>query len=105
MSKPRYGWWGYAISMIRRYPERVKRPAPDSTVEGRERAAVTRAIEQTMKLPDGDSRMIVIDLMYWRNTHKLYGASRVAHVSERTAQRWHADFIRTVGRNFGLMDS
>ena len=132
MSKPRYGWWGYAISMVRRYPETAKqlgiaqkitpsysgqpsgggdsRPIERivlhalTTTAGRECIAVSRAIEQTARMRDGKARLAVIDLMYWKNTHNLFGASQAVHASYHTAQRWHAEFIRTVGRNYGLMD-
>lgn len=91
MSKPRYSWWGYAKSMIRRYPDK---DLPN------EKAAVEAAIEATKKLETGPDRLKIVKMVFWDRSHSLDGAALAVHVSERTAQRYHADFIREVGRGF-----
>lgn len=64
--------------------------------------AVRRAIEITRQLADGDARIALIRYAYWgKKMHKLEDAALQVHVSERTAQRWHADFIRLVGKCYG----
>lgn len=95
MSSPRYDWWGYAKGMIRRYPAR-------NTV--REREAVDRAIARTGELPDGEARLELARLMFWQCSHTLSGAAMKCCVSERTARRWHTEFIRMVAGEYGLME-
>lgn len=91
MSKPRYGWWGYAKHMTRRYPDRVNE---------NERAAVAAALAETERMRDGQERRRVIEMVLMKGTHNLPGAALQIPVSERTAQRWHGDFLHAVGRNF-----
>lgn len=95
MSRPRYDWWGYAKGMIRRYP---------GGVTARERWAVSEAVRQTLALPDGEARMKLVDVIFWRRSHTLPGAAALCHVSERTARRWHTGFVFLVAREFGLME-
>ena len=105
MSRPRYGWWPYIKSMIRRYPQ--LRSTPDealSAVDRREYDAVRQAADETMQLPGGDARLGVIELMFWRRSHTLEGAAAAVHVSERTARRYHTDFIRLVAKKYGLLE-
>lgn len=97
MSKPRYDWWGYAKHMIRRYPDRVNE---------NERAAVEAALAQTERMRGGGDRLAIARMVLIEGSHTLNGAAREIPCSERTAQRYHADFIRAVGRSFrcdGLM--
>lgn len=98
MSKPRYTWWGYAKSMIRRYPARKGKEL--SGIAMREYEAVKRAVEETAQMPDGQERLRVIDLVLWKQTHQIAGAAMVIPCSERTAAQWHGDFIRLVADNF-----
>lgn len=91
MSKPRYRWWGYAKAMLRAYPD-------DVTQE--ERNAIEAAIQETMELADGKDRIKVVDLVFFKGTHKLAGAAMQIPCSIDTAQKYHADFIRKVGDNF-----
>lgn len=72
-------------------------------VVDREFDAVRRALEETAALPDGDLRLQLIDLYYWKRTHDLDGASRAVHISESTGRLWHGRFVQDVARNFGLL--
>lgn len=134
MSRPRYDWWGYVKGMIRRYPalcaqyadlhsqsvtvdysgmprggghargteETALRELP--TTEQREYEAVRRAIQQTRRYPNGRDRLRVIRLVLWDRSHTLEGAALMVPCSERTARRWHAEFIKAVAKNYGLLD-
>lgn len=65
--------------------------------------AVTRAVEITRLRPDGEERVALIRYTYWcRTEHPLKHAALYAHVSERTAKRWHGDFVRLVGKCYGF---
>lgn len=130
----RYDWWGYVKGMIRRYPhlkaryadirdvsltakygEHVRSKTVGSSTEiaalrelpltaQREYEAVKCAADTTSRLIDGAERLRLVDLVFWRRTHTLAGAAMQCHVSYRTAQRWHGEFIRLVAFLYGLMD-
>lgn len=102
MSKTRYIWWGYVKNMIRRYPARKDRPCAGNDL--REREAVERAVRQTMRLDNGQDRLRVVELVFWQQTHTLEGAAMMVPCSERTARRWHTEFIRLVAREYGLLE-
>lgn len=91
MSNPRFGWWGYAKHMIRRYPDRVNE---------NEKAAVAAAIEETERMATGSDRLKVAKMVLMDGSHTLAGAALQIPCSERTAQRYHGDFIRAVGKHF-----
>ena len=98
MSQPHYGWWSYAKHMIRRWPDRVNQ---------NEYAAVAAAIAETERRKDGADRLKVVRAVLMEGSHTLEGVALTIPCSARTAQRWHGDFIRAVGKHFrcdGLFD-
>lgn len=98
----RNAWWGYIKSIIRGYAKRKDLELKGN--EKREIEAVQKAIEKTKTLASGEERIALVDIIFWKRTHTIQGAAMVLHLSERTAQRYHSDFIREVARQFGLMD-
>lgn len=134
MSKPRYIWWSYAKAMIRQYPmlkgeydelHRQSTAAPIVGIHGgndisrcteavalrqlpparqREYDAVTKAIELTKRRQNGEIRLALIDMVYWKGTTNIAGAALRLFVDERTAKRYHGDFVRLVGFSYGLED-
>ena len=91
------GWWSYMKFITRKYG-RVREPGSD--MERREMEAVHRAVDETFRTRDGRSRVELIELVYWRQSHKLQGAAMKLGISERTALRWHGDFIKAVAAEF-----
>ena len=77
--------------MIRRYPDRGNE---------NERRAVRLALEETERMTAGADRVKVAQLVLIKGSHTLAGAALQIPCSEHTTQRYHADFIRAVGRNF-----
>lgn len=134
MSKPRYGWWGYAKFMVRAYPglkaeyqerqsQRITREIAavvSGTVASRttentairqlspakqaEYDAVTKAIEATKRLKTGKERMAMIDMVFWKQSHTLDGAAYALGYSYDSARLYQRDFLRLVGLYRGLMD-
>ena len=135
MSKTRYKWWGYIKAVIRAYPNLRKEyeelheqtiTAKLSSIPGgcgvsrwtediairdlphtkqREFESVRRAIEATKRLEGGDRRVMIIDLVYWKNSHiTLAGAAMKAGYSYDRAKQLHRDFIITVAKYYGLLD-
>ena len=91
MSHPKYGWWSYAKHMARRYPDRVNE---------NEYAAVAAALAETERMKTGADRLKIITMVLLEGSHTLEGASLTIPCSRRQAQRWHADFLRAVGKHF-----
>lgn len=134
MSTPRYIWWSYAKAMIRQYPSLKKeyedlhqqnvtasmtgmpgggyasrttekvalRQLP--AIKQREFDAVDMAIQVTRKMPNGRDRMKVISLVYWKEGLTIEGAAQRIPCSKETAWRYHRDFVRLVGKKYGLTD-
>lgn len=102
MSKPRYGWWGYVKWMIRQYPAREGKYIQGKALD--ERMAVQRAIDQTMKMDNGQDRLRVVDLVFFKQTHTLEGAALMVPCGYETAKRWIQQFIKLVAKNFGLLE-
>lgn len=131
MSRQKY-WWSHVKWMIRFQPEREaelrrmqeavitanynampRGSEPSRTTENlgtvtlgnpadREMRAVQLAVDETMAMKDGEDRMKLIDLVFWKRTHTLTGACIECHISDRQGQRWHADFIHLVAKNIGF---
>ena len=70
----------------------------------REFEGVRAALTETESLKDGSDRLQIIETVFWRRTHTLAGAAALCHVSERTARRWHGDFIRLAAFHMKLTD-
>lgn len=91
------GWWGYMKYIVRKYGSKRE---PSSNLERREMEAVQRAVEETYRSRDGASRIEFIELIYWRRSHNLQGASLKLGISDRTGLRWNGEFIKTVAAEF-----
>ena len=92
------GWWGYMKFIVRKYGSLKDKPTEG--LERREMEAVRRACERTLRLRDGRTRMDLIEIVFWKRSHNLQGAAMKIGVSDRTALRWHGDFIKAVSMEF-----
>lgn len=135
MSRPRYRWWGYVKNVIRAYPElrkklmepihmpvtakygphtgqngagRALEGAVAKRLSGRDVAefeAVDAAIRETAKLENGEARLAIIDLVYWKRSHTLAGAGmRVGYSYSRTKD-FHQQFFMLVAKKLKLFDN
>ena len=135
MSSPKNDWWSNAVRMVRNYPARKaeweslhqQSITPNlsgmpkggsvgrstevialrqmSPMKQQEYDAVTRALNITRLLPDGEKRIELIERVYWQG--RKVPISRVIHqvgISEATARRWHVWFVRQVGKCVGYID-
>ena len=133
MSSPRYRWWGFVRRMIRDYRslkiqyENLHSQNVTASISGMPRGggagrsvenialkqlptddqkaydAVTRAMEITHMLPDGELKCELIRYVYWGQTQvRGEDVPLVLPVSRRTAIRWHGDFVRLVGKCYGF---
>lgn len=103
--RQREDWWEYTKRIIRSYPalER-KRKAEDTLTEKEQRRydAVRSAIGETERMLTGTQRLALVDLVYWKRSHTLFGAAMRIPISERTAQKWNAQFIRMTEKYLDL---
>lgn len=79
----------------------LKELTPD---EKRKLDAVNGAIETTGRYRNGDLRLQIIGMVYWKRSHSLEGAAMRCHVSERTAYSWHNDFVALVDAYYRRRD-
>lgn len=128
----REDWWEYTKCIIRSYPalrrqaesvgdmpctpaygasgghsgggSPVERAVVDRLTDKEQRRydAVRQAIAETECMKHGRQRMELIDRVYWKRSHTLYGAAMCVPVSERTAHTWNAEFIRLVEKYLDL---
>ena len=99
----RKAWWGYVKSFIRKYKfMKDVSPKEMTETEQKELDSVKAAIESTLLLNEGELRIKLVDIIFWKKTHTLEGAAMILNVSYRTARRWHTEFILTVAKEFGL---
>ena len=65
--------------------------------------AVSKAVEITQLLPNGALKLKLIHHVYWsRNRYSVKDAALKLYIPRRTAERWHAEFVRLVGKCYGF---
>ena len=128
MSSPRYPWWPSAVRMVQNFPTwkaeleqlhsqsvsageggipsggEVSRKTENIALrqlpprKQEELDAVNKAIEITSMMPDGDRRVKLIRLMYWKGRKlRIVDVIDPVGVAEATGWRWHSAFIELVG--------
>lgn len=135
MSNPRYKWWSYIKAVIREYPSLKKEyeelheqtvtasmtgmPGSGNVsrstemiavrelpfVKQREYEAVRRAIECTKTMKNGDIRIHLVDLVYWKKSHTVEGAAMRVGYSVDRGKQIHGEFVRLVAKFYGFMDT
>lgn len=102
---------GHSVPSVSSGPHRhVNRPTEDAALrelpkcQMRELNAVARALKETSLQRNGDQKIALIDLVYWRRTHNLAGAAMKLYISEVTAKRWNGEFLRRIGKHMGFID-
>lgn len=135
MSNPRYKWWSYIKAVIREYPSLKKEyeelheqtvtasmtgmPGSGNVsrstemiavrelpfVKQREYEAVRRAIECTKNMKNGDIRIRLVDLVYWKKSHTVEGAAMRVGYSVDRGKQIHGEFVRLVAKFYGFMDT
>lgn len=65
-----------------------------------EQRAAVYAVEQALSVMDemrtAEKRRRLVDLVYIRRTHTLYGAGTELEISEESARAWNRDFLLCV---------
>ena len=55
------------------------------------------------KRTHGEETVRIIELVYFKRTHKLYGAAQELYFSERTIKTLHSRFLRALAANLNLL--
>lgn len=66
--------------------------------------AVRAAIRDTAKLPNGEVRLKVIELVYWKRSHTLWGAGREVGYGYEWTKRAQRRFLLLVADNLDLTE-
>lgn len=66
----------------------------------REFDAVHKALQDTLRSPNGQHKIRLVSLVFWNQGVTLQGAALQVHISYETAKRWQRQFIRAVAINF-----
>lgn len=133
MSKPKCPWKGFTRYMVYNYPNlcREEKHLHDTTitpsyggtpsgggrtdktadaalrelpeVKRRQLKAVRDAIATVRMSKNGDKKLKVIDLYYWKKSHKLYGAALEVGFSAHAVTDWNTEFLDLVAKNYGLI--
>lgn len=69
----------------------------------RQLEAVRQAITTVRASKNGDAKLKVIDLYYWKKSHKLYGAALEVGLSVHAVTNWNTEFLDLVAKNYGLI--
>ncbi|MCD8050594.1 MAG: hypothetical protein LUE89_02805, partial [Clostridiales bacterium] len=64
--------------------------------------AVEKAVKWTEKLPTGPERLKIIELVYWKQSHTLYGAAQAVGYSYQHTLFLNRQFFYMVAENLGL---
>ena len=75
-----------------------------SPVKMREYEAVRKAVDAAGSVPgNGNLRMKMVEMVYFKRTHTLEGACKELHISYGTAKNYNNDFLCGIAKNFGLL--
>lgn len=71
--------------------------------EQKEYDAVFGAARDTMReFWNGEQRLELINMVFWKRTHTLHGAAMALFIDYETAKRWQQNFIQKVARRMGI---
>lgn len=86
-------WRKQARKALREYPKAKKR-------NGEADQAVISSVEFAMQMqdvyPNANERRLMVELVYFRGTHTMYGAARICHYAKDTVQKWAAEIMSAV---------
>ena len=135
MGKPLPTWWADVKAAIRRYPEMDKavkadvptaqiaqyghvtrkngagRPVESYAIKNQshnsltEYDAIKRAIRDTASRGNGESRLAVVNLVFWSGNMSVPEAGEAVGYSEKQASRFISDFVYLTAFHMGLVDA
>lgn len=98
MSRPKNWWYGLVKRMISDIP----RIREEDTLQARSfTEAYERAVQETLKLEDGDKRIQVIENVLIYKTARIADESKRLYYSKDTIARWISKFVNLCGEKAG----
>lgn len=94
----RYYWYGICTQLLKQYPFE----GDNSPMAGMTKQCIENVLTDTAKLPNGDERVKVIELVYLKKTDTIEGAALKVYASRRTVQRWLSSFIYALAKELGF---
>jgi len=98
-------WWSYVKSIIGQYPELQREMTSTDEMKNIQKyEAISNAINKISNIHPDDyqQRLKVIELVYFKKTHNIEGASMIIPCHLNTAGRWQGEFIRIVADELQL---
>lgn len=83
-------WKPEARAALRAYPKAKARG--DKAIV----AAVERALKQQRRYYNAEARLRMIELVYFKRTHTLYGAALQVEYSPETIKKWNQELLSAV---------
>lgn len=74
-----------------------------SSRDAEEYEAVNAAIRETARMSNGEARLAIIDLVYWKRSQTLAGAGMQVGYSPDRSKEVHGEFVRLVGFYLDLL--
>ncbi len=100
MSRPRYEYYGEVKKRIRGY----KKDRPINTImQGIYDTAIARALDDTLRLPDGEERAKVVEYVLIKGGSYVEASFRF-HYSDSTIARWVSQFVNLVALYSGNLE-
>ena len=91
------GKLAYMREILRGYPEiRAKPPEERTRNEQRRVEIVESVLEMVDHMPDAQSKRKIIEMVYFKKSHTLYGGALEIPAGSRTAERWNAQIMSAV---------
>lgn len=100
--KQRCSWIGHAKGITRDYYDNQGKELSGAAL--RNFVAVDNAVDDTLRMKDGQFRVKLIQLLHRDRKLTLEGAGMAVHCGVATAGRWQKKFFEMVARNSGWID-
>lgn len=98
MGRPRYYWYGIVRQMVMASSKVKNERSMQSAIFTN---AMNDAIDETLKLPNGELRIKAVDEVLIRKTKTIEGVAQEVHYERRTVQGWINSFVNLVGKKAG----
>lgn len=100
MSRPKYEYYGEVKKRIRGYTK--DRPIV-TIMQGIYDTAIARAMEDTLRMPDGEERIKVVEYVLIKGGSYIEASFRY-HYSDSTVTRWVSQFVNLVALYSGNLE-
>lgn len=98
MSRPRHRWYGFVRASI----EHMRESSPEDSIQDAIFFhAFNDAVSETLKLPNGDMRVEVVENVLVKRISTIEGEAMRIHYSDATIKGWVNSFVNLCGIKAG----